>query len=135
MPRRGSAGLTGGKKVACGLGRGQRVEASVRAVVREENVRTNTRMVRVKPNFKMRPEKLAANQSATVYLPIGKSRTVLSMHKDALVSSRGVPTVFVIRNRRAYARQIEIGDGIGGRFVVLSGSRRANRWWSWAMNA
>lgn len=127
VPARRIAGLTAGKKVTFELVRGQRIEASVRAVVPEENVRTHTRMVRFKPNFKIRPENLAANQSATIYLPIGKSRTVLSMHKDALVSSRGVPTVFVIRNRRAYARQIEIGDGIGGRFVVLSGLKEGEQ--------
>ena len=102
----GIAGLTVGKKVTFELVRGQKIEARVRAVVPEENVRTHTRMVRFKPNFKIRPENLAANQSATVYLPIGKSRTVLSVHKDALTSSRGVPTVFVVESRRAYARQI-----------------------------
>jgi multidrug efflux pump subunit AcrA (membrane-fusion protein) len=84
-------------------------------------------MVRFKPNFKIRPENIAANQSATVYLPIGKSRTVLSMHKDALVSSRGVPTVFVIRDGRAYARQVKIGEGVGGRFEVLSGLKEGEQ--------
>jgi len=127
VPGRRIAGLTAGKKVTFELVRGQRIEAQVRAVVPEENVRTRTRMVRFKPNFKIRPENIAANQSATVYLPIGKGRTVLSMHKDALVSSRGVPTVFVIRDRRAYARQIKIGEGVGGRFEVLSGLKEGEQ--------
>jgi RND family efflux transporter MFP subunit len=127
VPGRRIAGLTAGKKVTFELVRGQRIEALVRAVVPEENVRTRTRMVRFKPTFKIRPENIAANQSATVYLPIGKSRTVLSMHKDALVSSRGVPTVFVIRDRRAYARQVRIGEGVGGRFEVLSGLKEGEQ--------
>jgi len=127
VPARRIAGLTVGKKVTFELVRGQRIEARVRAVVPEENVRTHTRMVRFKPNFKIRPENLAANQSATVYLPIGKSRTVLSVHKDAVTSSRGVPTVFVVENRRAYARQIEIGEGVGGRFEVLSGLKEGEQ--------
>jgi RND family efflux transporter MFP subunit len=127
VPGRRIAGLTAGKKVTFELVRGQRIEARVRAVVPEENVRTRTRMVRFKPNFKIRPENIAANQSATVYLPIGKSRTGLSMHKDALVSSRGVPTVFVIRDGRAYARQVKIGEGVGGRFEVLSGLKEGEQ--------
>jgi len=121
VPARRIAGLTAGKKVAFELVQGQMIEALVRAVVPEENVRTRTRLVRFTPKFKIRPENIASNQSAKVYLPIGKSRTVLSIHKDALVSSRGVPTVFVIEGRRAYVRQINIGEGVGGRFEVLSG--------------
>ncbi len=127
VPARRIPGLTAGKKVTFELVKGQKIEARVRAVVPEENVRTRTRLVRFKPYFKIRPENLASNQSAMVFLPIGKSRTVLSVHKDALVSSRGVPTVFVIEKRRAYARQIEIGEGVGGRFEVLSGLKEGEQ--------
>ena len=121
VPGRRVGGLAPGTKVTIELARGEKFNAVVRAGVPEENLRTRTRMVRFTPRFNSRPENLAANQSATVHLPIGKSRTVLSVHKDALISSRGVPTVFVVENRRAYARQIKIGDGIGGRFEVLRG--------------
>ncbi|MCZ6638205.1 MAG: efflux RND transporter periplasmic adaptor subunit [Alphaproteobacteria bacterium] len=121
VPAKRIGGLTPGKKVTFELVRGEKINAVVRAVVPEENLRTRTRMVRFTPRFNSRPENLAANQSLTVHLPIGKSRTVLTVHKDSLVITRGVPTVFVVEKRRAYARRIEIGDGISGRFVVLSG--------------
>jgi RND family efflux transporter MFP subunit len=121
VPMRRIGGLKKGKKVTFELIRGTTLDAEVRAVVPEENLRTRTRTVRFKPLFKTRPENIAANQSATIYIPIGKRRTVLSIHKDALVTSRGAPIVFVIENRRAHARQIEIGDGVGGRFEVKSG--------------
>ncbi|MEE8222928.1 MAG: efflux RND transporter periplasmic adaptor subunit [Alphaproteobacteria bacterium] len=127
VPARRIDGLTPGTKVTIELAGGKKFNAVVRAVVPEENLRTHTRMVRFTPRFNSRPENLAANQSATVHLPIGKSRTVLSVHKDALTSSRGVPTVFVVEDRRAYARQIEIGDGIGGRFEVLSGLKEGEQ--------
>lgn len=126
VPSRRIGGLTAGSTVTFELARGRKLEARVRAVVPEENLRTRTRMVRFKPSFKARPENLAANQSATVYVPIGKARKVLSMHKDALVSSRGVPTVFVVEDRRAHARQVRIGEGVGGRFVVLAGLKEGD---------
>lgn len=121
VPSHRISGLSPGTKVTFELTRGTVIPAHVRAVVPEENLRTRTRLVRFKPDFKVRPEALAANQSATVYLPIGKERNVLSVHKDALVSSRGQPTVFVVEEGRAQARQIKIGEGVGGRFEVLSG--------------
>ncbi len=33
----------------------------------------------------------------------------------------------VVENRRAYARQIEIGEGVGGRFEVLSGIKEGEQ--------
>lgn len=126
VPSRRVNGLSRGAKVTFELRRGKRISAHVRAVVPEENLRTRTRLVRFKPDFKNRPENIAANQSATVYLPIGKGRTVLSVHKDALVSARGVPTVYVVEEGRARARQISIGEGVGGRFEVLSGLKEGD---------
>lgn len=126
VPSRRIGGLSNGTKVTFELTKGKRFTAHVRATVPEENLRTRTRLVRFKPDFGSRPENLAANQSATVYLPIGKGRTVLSVHKDALISSRGVPTVFVVDDGRAKARQIGIGEGVGGRFEVLSGLKEGD---------
>lgn len=126
VPSRRVNGLSRGAKVTFELTRGKRIPAHVRAVVPEENLRTRTRLVRFKPEFDSRPENIAANQSTTVYLPIGKGRTVLSVHKDALVSSRGVPTVYVVEEGRARARKISIGEGVGGRFEVLSGLKEGD---------
>lgn len=126
VPSRRIDALSNGTKVTFELQKGKRFTAHVRAVVPEENLRTRTRLVRFKPEFGSRPRNLAANQSATLFLPVGKTRTVLSVHKDALVSSRGVPTVYVVDDGRARARQISIGEGIGGRFEVLSGVKEGD---------
>jgi RND family efflux transporter MFP subunit len=104
------------------LGRtGKRYQAVLRAIVPEEDLRTRTRTVRFLPRFDQRPPTLAANQSATVHLPIGQGRKILSVHKDALVSARGQPTVYVVEDGRAQARVIKIGDAVGPRFEVLEG--------------
>ena len=127
VPSRRIGGLARGKKVTFQLQRGKVFDAEIRAVVPEENLRTRTRTVRFKPIFGTRPENIAANQSVTVFLPIGKRRTVLSMHKDALVSSRGQPTVYVVEDGRAHARQVAIGEGVGNRFEVISGLKEGDR--------
>lgn len=104
------------------LGRtGKKFPAVLRAIVPEEDPRTRTRTVRFLPRFDKRPQTLAANQSATVLLPIGQGRKVLSVHKDALVSARGQPTVYVVEDGRAQARVIKVGDAVGPRFEVLEG--------------
>ncbi|MBT3792289.1 MAG: efflux RND transporter periplasmic adaptor subunit [Rhodospirillales bacterium] len=96
-------------------------KAKIRAVVPEENQRTRTRTVRFTPIFKKRPDTIAARQSATINLPIGTSRAVISIHKDALVTTSGRPVVFVVKKKKAHARSVVIGEGIGVRFEILSG--------------
>ena len=95
--------------------------AKVRAVVPDENTRTRTRVVRFVPRFNGTTMRLATNQTAILQLPIGAERQVVTVHKDALISSRGNPTVFVVVKRRVQARRIRIGESVGGRFEVLSG--------------
>jgi multidrug efflux pump subunit AcrA (membrane-fusion protein) len=70
---------------------------------------------------------MAANQSVTLELPIGEGRNVLSMHKDALVSSRGQPTVYVVEGGRAHARTVKLGEAVGVRFEVLEGLKEGDK--------
>ena len=95
--------------------------ATVRAVIPEENPLTRTRTVRFRPRFDGTDMPFAANQSAILHLPVGRSRMVVTVHKDALVNSRGIQIVFVVEKGRARARKIEIGEAVGGRFEILSG--------------
>jgi RND family efflux transporter MFP subunit len=103
------------------LGKGKTFQAVVRAIVPYEDPRTRTRTVRFTPRFEARPDALAANQSATIHIPIGKGRDVLSVHKDALVPARGQPTVFVAVDGRAQLRTVRVGEAVGARFEVLNG--------------
>ncbi len=98
-------------------------EAAVRAVVPEEDPRTRTRTVRFTPRFDTRPALIAANQSATVHVPIGGGRNVLSVHKDGVLMLRGAATAFVVENGEARARPVLIGEAVGSRFEVLEGLR------------
>jgi RND family efflux transporter MFP subunit len=102
-------------------------EAVIRAIVPEEDLRTRTRTVRFTPRFKTPPSSMAANQSVTVALPVGKGRSVLSVHKDALVSSRGQPTVYVVEDGRARAQAVKLGEAVGVRFEVLEGLKEGDK--------
>ncbi len=121
VPSSRIGGLKPGVKVRMRLEDQSWHTANVRAVVPDENTRTRTRVVRFVPSFNGTTMRLAANQTAILQLPIGKERQVVTVHKDALISSRGNPTVFVVVKRRVQARRIRIGDSVGGRFEVLSG--------------
>ena len=121
VPSNRISGLVSGVEVDFELEDKTRHRATVRAVVPEENPRTRTRIVRFVPAFNGTDMRFAANQTATLHLPIGKKRMVVTVHKDAVVNSRGNQIVFVVEKRRARARKVHLGEAVGGRFEVLSG--------------
>lgn len=121
VPSNRLSGLISGVEVDFELEDKSRHRAKVRAVVPEENPRTRTRTVRFTPTFNGTEMRFAANQTAILHLPVAKKRMVVTVHKDALVSSRGNQIVFVVEKRRARARKVHLGEAVGGRFEVLSG--------------
>ena len=114
-------GLVPGTPIEMELDDGTRHTAFVRAAVTDENPLTRTRPVRFTPEFGTTEKPLAVNQSATVYLPIGKPRQVVSVHKDAIVNRQGQSLVFVVDGDAASIRTVKLGDAVGGRFEVLDG--------------
>lgn len=105
---------------------GKRFEAAVRAIVPEEDPRTRTRTVRFRPKFDVRPSIVAANQSATVHVPLGAGRKLLSVHKDAVIMVQGVPTTFAVEDGRARARTVSLGESVGQRFEVKDGLKQGD---------
>ena len=114
------AALSPGKIVEVSID-GESRQVMVRAVVPEENPLTRTRAVRLTPRFGTNGGQFAANQSATVHVPIGKSREAVSVHKDAVLNRRGGHMVFVITDGKAMPRPIVLGEAVGGRFEVREG--------------
>ncbi|MFQ5958908.1 MAG: efflux RND transporter periplasmic adaptor subunit [Alphaproteobacteria bacterium] len=114
-------GLAPGVEIAVRLDDGSRHQASVRAIGVEENPKTRTRPVRFTPRFADGVRNLADGQSAALDLPIGKPRTVVSVHKDAVIRNSGQSVVYVVADGVAKVRPVELGEAIGTRFEVLSG--------------
>ena len=96
-------------------------EALVRAIVPEENPLTRTRAVRFVPEFSHTERPLAADQSVTVWVPVGTPRTVLTVHKDAVIKQGDVAMVFVTKGEIAEPRTITLGEAVGSRYEVLTG--------------
>ncbi len=117
------SGLVAGSSVRFRLDDGTIHEATVRSVVPFENLRTRTRPVRFMPRFGDGTAQLAVNQSVTVLVPVGKARQAVTVHKDAIVHSGANRMVYLARNGKAFPRQVQLGEAVGNRYVVLSGLR------------
>ncbi len=121
VPAERISGLEAGAVVSFRIDGSSLLRATVRAVIPEENPMTRTRAVRFTPNFGGRRAKLATNQSATLHLPVGTARTVMTVHKDAILNRADKTVVFVVAGEKAQMRPVRLGDAVGGRFEVLSG--------------
>ena len=123
------AGLSPGLEVTLELDGGTVHQATVRAIVPDENPLTRTRPVRFTPDFAPgggagRP---AANQSVVIRIPVAGPGIAASVHKDAVVSRGGRSLVYVASGTpqaaRADMRPIRLGESVGNRFVVADGLR------------
>lgn len=121
VPTERLLGLAPGVEVGFVLDDGTRHQAEVRAIVPEENALTRTRRVRFIPTFGEVLKPLAANQSATVFVPVGAAVSVVTVAKDAVIAGPRGTIVYVVANGMAELRPITIGDAVGDRFQVLSG--------------
>lgn len=121
VPTERVTGLTPGVRVHFELNDGSRHDATVRAVVPDENPLTRTRLVRFTPRFNGTSVPFAVNQSLTVEIPIGERRDVISVHKDAIINRGGALHVYLVRDGMAELRKVRIGESVDGRFEVLDG--------------
>lgn len=119
-------GLTPGTPVGVTIGHAETV-AQVRAQVPEENPLTRTRKVRFTLPAGMFSAGVgvgagaAANQSVAIAIPAGPKREVVSVHKDAVINKGGRRMVFIVEDGKANVRPVQLGEAVGGRFIVLGG--------------
>ena len=115
------AGLTPGRIVRFRLDDGTEHRATVRSIIPRENARTRTRPVRFTPQFGEKSSSFAINQSVSVLVPIGKIEQVVTVHKDAIVHRGPNRVVSVVRNGKAFPRQVTLGVAVGNRYIVENG--------------
>jgi RND family efflux transporter MFP subunit len=121
VPAQRLSGLAPGVVVGAQLQDGRRMNAAVRAIIPEENPRTRTRAVRFTPELSEDAVRIAENQGVTVFIPVGMERTVISVHKDALLLDSAKPRVYLVQDGKVQPRTIIIGESLGNRFEVLEG--------------
>jgi RND family efflux transporter MFP subunit len=127
VPFQNLTGLAVGTEIAITLDDATRHTAVVRAMLPAENPLTRTRVVRLAPQFSETSRPLATDQSVTLQIPLGAERTVLSVHKDAVIRRRGQEMVFVIEDDETQARPVELGTAVGNRLEVRSGLADGDR--------
>ncbi|MGF1630744.1 MAG: efflux RND transporter periplasmic adaptor subunit [Kiloniellaceae bacterium] len=121
VPSNRLLGLMPGTELTGRLDDGTAFTASVRAIIPDENPLTRTRAVRFVPRFAEDAAALANEQSATMQIPVGAPRQIVSVHKDALIQQPNDIMVFVVVDGKAQPRTIIVGEAVGPRFEVLDG--------------
>ncbi len=120
VPASRVAGLTEGLSVTVEWEGIASQRAVVRAVIPQENAMSRTRAVRFTPQFDPRVVNAASGASATVRVPVGAARDVLTVHKDAVIEQGGY-YVYVVDEGKALRKRVQLGESAGGRFIVLEG--------------
>ncbi len=121
VPFQRLSGLVPGVEVDVELDDGTQHKARVRAIVPDENPLTRTRAVRFIPAFGDTRKPLAANQSATLLIPMGQPRQVLTVHKDAITKRGLASLVHVVTNGAVSVRPVTLGEAVGSRFEIVRG--------------
>ena len=121
VPANRTPALLAGTRLKAYINGTQEIAARVRAVVPEENPQTRTRTVRFVPELPLGISSLANNQSVTLQLPAGNDGTVVTVHKDAILSRKGKTLVFLVQGSKAVMRPVRLGEAVGIRFIVNSG--------------
>lgn len=123
VPTERIAGIAPGMPVPLVLDDGTAHQAVIRAVIAEENPLSRTREVRFTPDFGTAGKPLAPGQSASIELPIGPQRDVVTVHKDAIITMNGQTFVYVAQSGMAQIRPVQTGIAVGNRFEVVGGLR------------
>jgi len=121
VPAARTVGLKPSTKIDVYINSTTRITATVRAIVPEENPQTRTRTVRFIPEFSSHQSDLAANQSVTLQLPVNSAKTAITVHKDAIISQKGITLVYLAKDSKAQLRPVRLGEAVGTRFIVNSG--------------
>ncbi|GAB4358386.1 MAG: efflux RND transporter periplasmic adaptor subunit [Kiloniellaceae bacterium] len=121
VPSNRLPGLVPGTVLDGRLDDGTTFKATVRAIIPDENPLTRTRAVRFVPDFGGFSGPLANEQSATLQVPVGAPRQVVSVHKDAVIQRAGDVIVFVVADGKAESRKVIVGEAVGTRFEVVDG--------------
>lgn len=116
------AAIPPGTAIEAEVQNGGHIFAAVRAIVPEENPRTRTRAVRFVLQADNQVENaIAANQSVMLHLPVGGTRTALTVSKDAIVRNGDRDAVFVVVDGKAVHKTVALGESLGSRYEVLQG--------------
>ena len=121
VPAQYVAFLSPGQVIKGSTETGRLLKLQLRAVLPIEDTATRTRAVRFTTSDLSKLKNVAVGQSLTVLIPVGVSRDVLSVPKDAIIQAQGGWTVFVALDGKAQPRSVTLGVALEDRYEVLNG--------------
>ena len=121
VPGRNVGGLVPGVQVTAAVSAAVKIQATVRAVVPDENPQTRTRTVRFRLDAPADGTGIAANQSVTLSIPAARVASVVTVHKDAILNRLGKTIVFLHQDGKALVRPVRLGEAMGSRLIVEGG--------------
>ncbi len=121
VPSNRIAGLTPSLQIKAFVNVTTAMTATVRAVVPNENPQTRTRTVRFIPQLPAGLKDIANNQSVILHLPSNSQASAVTVHKDAIISRKGMTLVYLAQGGKADIRPVRLGEAVGSRFIVNSG--------------
>jgi len=95
--------------------------AIIRSIGVKENSSTRTLQIRLSFEENSINRFVNIGESITVLIPIGPGVIAATVHKDAILKREGLSLVYILKDGVAQIKPVELGDGIGDRFVVKQG--------------
>ena len=95
--------------------------ATIRSIGVRENSSTRTLQVRLSFEASSISRSINVGESITVAIPIGPGVVAATVHKDAILKREGLSLVYILKDGVAQIKPVELGDGIGDRFVIKKG--------------
>ena len=122
VPSRIANGLRVGQRVKATFETGVEKTVTLRSTIPIQNVSTQTRPVRFSAKLKdLEAGHIAIGTVVTLAMPVSAPRNVVSAPKDALLQQRGGWMVYVVKDDKAEARRVELGQAVGDRIEIVSG--------------
>ena len=95
--------------------------SKLRALGVRENSNSRTIPVHLTFNSNKLSRKLFVGENVNIFIPIGPGLKAPTVHKDAILKREGMSLVYVVEEEKAVIKPLKLGDGVGNRFIVLSG--------------
>ncbi|MBH88524.1 MAG: hypothetical protein CMJ12_05110 [Pelagibacterales bacterium] len=95
--------------------------SKLRALGVRENSNSRTIPVHLTFDNNELSRKLFVGENVNIFIPIGPGLKAPTVHKDAILKREGMSLVYVVEEEKAVIKPLKLGDGVGNRFIVLSG--------------
>ena len=110
-----------GNKVEIKTGNNQFLKGEIRSIVGIENIKTGSRLVKIKLPHNFPPELNFPNSRIELKIPIGEGKSALVVNKDALIANGEKTIVYLIEKGVAKRKNVLIGNSYKNKIEIISG--------------